>query len=61
MSYISDFGNTDRVKGSFPKLVKISIVSIDESGKMTYIDSNVKWYNNDYYLNYCNTTDSTEL
>lgn len=61
MSYISDFGNTDRVKGSFPKLVKISIVSIDESGKMTYIDSNVKWYNNDYYLNYCNAADSTGL
>lgn len=49
--YISDYGNTDHIKGNFPKFVKISIVSIEDSGKMTYIDSNVKWYSsNNYYI-----------
>lgn len=48
--YISDYGNTDHLKGKFPKLVKISIVSIEDSGKITYIDTDVKWYNNDYYI-----------
>ena len=49
-TYISDYGNTDHLKGKFPKLVKISIVSIEDSGKITYIDTDVKWYNNDYYI-----------
>jgi hypothetical protein len=50
-SYISDYGNTDNLKGGFPKFVKINIVSIEDSGKITYLDSNVKWYNNNYYIN----------
>lgn len=47
---LSDNGNTDHVIGEFPKFVKIRIVSIEESGKMIYIDSNTKWYDNHYYI-----------
>lgn len=47
---LSDHGNTDHIMGRFPKFVKIRIVSIEESGKMIYIDSNTKWYNNNYYI-----------
>ena len=50
-NYISDFGNIDHIKGKFPKFVKINIVSIEDSGKITYLDSSLKWYNNNYYLN----------
>ncbi len=49
-SYLSDFGNEDHLKGEFPKLWKINVVSIEDSGKINYLDSNVKWYNNDYYI-----------
>lgn len=47
---LSDHGNSDNMIGKFPKFLKVRIVSIEESGKITYIDSNVKWYNNDYYI-----------
>jgi hypothetical protein len=53
-TYISDFGNTNHIKGQFPKFVKISVVSIEDSGKITYLDSSLKWYTNDYYLNVLN-------
>lgn len=49
-SPISDYGNSDHEISKFPKLVKISVVSIEDSGKITYLDSNVKWYNNDYFI-----------
>lgn len=48
--YVSDYGNSDHQIEQFPKLVKINVVSIEESGKITYLNSNVKWYDNDYYI-----------
>lgn len=52
--YLSDFGNKSYKHGDFPKLIKIHIVSIEESGKIVYLDSTTKWYesdNNCYYIN----------
>ena len=49
--HISDFGSTTHTKGSFPKFVKINIVSIEDNGKITYLDSDIKWYKNDFYIN----------
>lgn len=54
---ISDIGNTGHQYGTWPKLLKLHVVSIDESGKITYLDPSVKWYENkeenstnDYFL-----------
>ena len=49
--YLSDYGNASHTHGKFPKLVKIHVVSIEDSGKIVYLDSTTKWYNNDYYVN----------
>lgn len=63
--YLSDYGNTDYIHDNFPKLVKIHVVSVEESGKIVYLDSTTKWYDNisykengdieksgkDYYIN----------
>lgn len=43
-TYLSDLGNTDHIHGGFPKIVKLHIVSIEDSGKITYLDSSVRWY-----------------
>ena len=43
-AYLSDLGNTDHIHGGFPKIVKLHIVSIEDSGKITYLDSSVRWY-----------------
>lgn len=43
-TYLSDLGNTDHIHGEFPKIVKLHIVSIEDSGKITYLDSSVRWY-----------------
>lgn len=48
--YLSDYGNLSHQHNSFPKLVKIHVVSIEESGKIVYLDSTTKWYDNDYYI-----------
>lgn len=47
---LSDYGNTSHTHETFPKLVKIHVVSIEESGKIVYLDSTTRWYDNDYYL-----------
>lgn len=50
---LSDYGNTSHTHETFPKLVKIHVVSIEESGKIVYLDSTTRWYKNiggDYYL-----------
>ena len=47
---LSDYGNTSHTHDTFPKLVKIHVVSIEESGKIVYLDSTTRWYDNDYYL-----------
>lgn len=43
-TYLSDLGNTDHIHGGFPKIVKLHVVSIENSGKITYLDSSVRWY-----------------
>lgn len=48
--HLSDYGNLSHRHGMFPKLVKIHVVSIEESGKIVYLDSNTKWYDNNYYI-----------
>lgn len=60
-NHISDIGNYNHTYGEFPKLLKIHVVSIDDSGKMTYLDSDLSWfehtsftkgkkYSKDYYI-----------
>ena len=48
--YLSDYGNKSHQHNKFPKLVKIHVVSIEESGKIVYLDSTTKWYSNDFYI-----------
>ena len=59
-SKISDYGNTDQTLGIWPKLVKVHIVSIEEDGKIQYLDSSVKWYDNNFYINNANLSDSLQ-
>ena len=47
---LSDFGNTSHRHNEWPKLVKLKIVSIEDSGKIVDLNASVKWYNNHYYL-----------
>lgn len=61
--YLSDYGNTSHQHGRFPKFVKIHVVSIEESGKITYLDSSTKWYkqNNFYIQNQREILDKPDL
>ena len=43
---ISDYGNTSHKVGAFPKQYKINVVAIEDSGKINYLNSNLKWYTN---------------
>lgn len=47
--YLSDYGNTDNIDGAFPKLWKLQIALMEESGKINILD-NVKWYPNDFHI-----------
>ena len=42
--FISAYGSTKYNFDDFPKFVKIHVVSIEESGKINYLDSSVRWY-----------------
>lgn len=42
----SDYGNTSHIYGKFPKLLKVHVVAIEDSGKINYLDSTVRWYDN---------------
>lgn len=48
---ISNFGNSNmnlkENENYWPKLVKVHIVSIEDSGKITYLDNDVHWYDNE--------------
>lgn len=46
LSCLSDYSNTDHIKGGFPRELKLSIVAIEDSGRINYIDSNINWYSN---------------
>lgn len=43
-THITDIGNTSHTYGSFPKWLKIHVIAIEDSGKITYLDSSIKWY-----------------
>lgn len=43
-NYITDLGNTSHIYGAYPKLLKIHVIAIEDSGKITYLDSSVHWY-----------------
>lgn len=47
---ITDYGNSERIYGANPKFLRIHIVSIEDSGKINFLDSTVKWYNNNYFI-----------
>ena len=48
-NYLSDYGNESHTHDQWPKLTKIHIVSIEDSGKIIYLDSSVKWYEDIHY------------
>lgn len=56
MSRISDYGNKSHIVGAFPKQFKINVVAIEDSGKINYLNSDLKWYD-DFFIN---TTTSSE-
>ena len=43
-THITDIGNTSHIYGSFPKWLKIHVIAIEDSGKINYLDSSIKWY-----------------
>lgn len=45
---LSDYGANGH--NILPRLLKIHVVAIEESGKINYLDSSVKWYDNGYYI-----------
>lgn len=51
---ITDYGNTAHTIYTYPKQLRISLVAIEDSGKINYLDSTLKWYektDGDYYIN----------
>lgn len=51
---VTDYGNTTENLYTFPKELRISLVAIEDSGKINYLDSTLKWYGTDtnhYYIN----------
>ena len=49
-STITDIGNTSHDYGAWPKLLRIHVIAIEDGGKINYLDSTVKWYNNVNYF-----------
>ena len=48
---LSDYGNKKHTHNEWPKMLKLKIVSIEDSGKIVDLDSTVKWYNTpNYYI-----------
>lgn len=47
---LSDFGNSLHTHNEWPKLLKLKVVSIEDSGRIVDLNAAVKWYDNDYYL-----------
>lgn len=47
---LTDFGSKAHSHNSWPKFVKLKVVSIEDSGKIVDLNASVKWYDNDYYL-----------
>ena len=49
-STITDIGNTSHEYGAWPKLLKIHVIAIEDSGKINFLDSTLKWYDNVHYF-----------
>jgi hypothetical protein len=47
---LSDYGTTTHRHGEWPKLLKLKVVSIEDSGRIVDLNASVKWYDNDYYI-----------
>ena len=43
-THITDIGNMSHTYGSFPKWLRIHVIAIEDSGKINYLDSSIKWY-----------------
>lgn len=52
---LSDYGNTLHTHNEWPKLLKLKVVSIEDSGRIVDLNAAVKWYDNDYYLTHLQT------
>lgn len=59
ISRISDYGNKSHIVGAFPKQFKINVVAIEDSGKINYLNNDLKWYN-DFYINQESTSNSNK-
>lgn len=59
MLRISDYGNKSHIVGAFPKQFKINVVAIEDSGKINYLNNDLKWYN-DFYINQESTNNSNK-
>ncbi len=59
MSRISDYGNKSHIVGAFPKQFKINVVAIEDSGKINYLNNDLKWYD-DFYINQESTNNSNK-
>ena len=59
ISRISDYGNKSHIIGAFPKQFKINVVAIEDSGKINYLNSDLKWYD-DFYINQESTRNSNK-
>lgn len=59
MPRISDYGNKSHIVGAFPKQFKINVVAIEDSGKINYLNNDLKWYN-DFYINQESTNNSNK-
>lgn len=49
---ITDLGNTSHTINDFPQFVKVSVVLFQENGKIIYLDSTMKWYEQSNTLDY---------
>ena len=70
MDNITDVGNTSHQYGAFPKLLRIHVIAIEDSGKINYLDSTLRWYDKklrrvgnasqpaDYFINKTNGGDA---
>lgn len=56
---LSDYGNKAHQLNQWPKLLKLKVVSIEDSGKIVDLGASVKWYKEDYYLAYLKSNDAT--
>ncbi len=59
ISRISDYGNKSHIVGAFPKQFKINVVAIEDSGKINYLNNDLKWYD-DFYINQESTNNSNK-